>query len=968
MPMNKALSEQQQIREPLRESDDVSRLILQSMGEGVVGVDVDGKVTFVNPAASQMLGFDSRELIGHDLHEKIHHSQAPGSAYPKGECPIHLACAGGTEHHVADDVLWRKDGSSLRVEYSATPLKEGGNLVGAVMVFRDTSGRRVAAEATPRAHQQLQAFFEVLGVGAVLFGQDGTILRANKISENILGVSADEHVQRGLSSEHWQVFRPDGSVMPVEEYPASRVLAGEAFVRGVELVVARPQGDRVTIALSAAAIPAEAGGGAALVFDDVTDSRKLSQELALLNQLVFGALASADVGAWWIDFSEDDTYHALDTTAKLIGIDPTTSPDRSYKISQWLDVLLQTKDLSEEFAVLIDHTLEQFEGTISGKYEAYRSTYPLICPDRVRWLVARADVPERDQQGRALSMIGTLIDITDQKEMEAEIVKAKEQAEEATRAKSDFLANMSHEIRTPMNGIMGMTELALGTELSKEQREFLTTIESSSESLLSLINDILDFSKIEAKKLELDPVDFELRERIGETLSTLAVRAHDKGLELAFDVDPEVPESLIGDVLRIRQVLVNLLGNAIKFTEQGEIVLRIELVRQVEQTVTLRFAVEDTGVGLPAEKLESVFQPFEQADVSTTRKYGGTGLGLAICVRLVELMGGEMNVESELGRGTTFSFTAELRIGEHTPSKHAATPLKQLRGLRVLVIDDNETNRRILAKMLENWRIESVVVDSAAKGLKALRASLKDQPIDLVLSDVHMPEMDGFLFAQQVKDDPALENTPIILLTSANRSGDSVRCRQLGIAAHLIKPARQSFLLNAIATSIGTDDGVEKTSQRSVVDEQNHPASQAFRLLLAEDNEVNQKFAVRSLTKAGHTVILANNGQEAVDLWAAEPFHAVLMDIQMPVLDGYDATEEIRRRETAAGHHTPIIAMTAHAMKGDKEKCLAAGMDGYVTKPIKSKVMLAEIARVLAVFPPQGDSGSRQETIDGRRV
>jgi two-component system sensor histidine kinase/response regulator len=388
----------------------------------------------------------------------------------------------------------------------------------------------------------------------------------------------------------------------------------------------------------------------------------------------------------------------------------------------------------------------------------------------------------------------------------------------------------------------------------------------------------------------------------------------------------------------------------------------------VEQRVTLRFVVKDTGIGLPPEKMETIFQPFEQADVSTTRKYGGTGLGLAICVRLAELMGGEMKVESRLGQGTTFSFTADLRIGEHTTSKHVSTPPKQLRGLRVLVIDDNDTNRRILARMLENWGMNSVVVDSAAKGLQALQSSLDDQPIGLVLSDVNMPETDGFMLAQQVKDDQALQNTPIILLTSANRSGDSARCRQLGIAAHLIKPVRQSFLFDAIATSVGVGDAEEKTSDDGAVAQQRDLAHQEFQLLLAEDNATNQKFAVRSLTKAGHTVIVANNGQEAVELWAADSFDAVLMDIQMPVMDGYDATAEIRRRESSSQRHTPIIAMTAHAMKGDKEKCLAAGMDGYVTKPIKTKLMLAELARVLEEFPQPSDSGLRQEPIDDRRV
>ncbi len=577
--------------------------------------------------------------------------------------------------------------------------------------------------------------------------------------------------------------------------------------------------------------------------------------------------------------------------------------------------------------------------------------------------------PLFDAEGKVYALGGISTDISELKRQGEALQQARHDADEANRAKSDFLANMSHEIRTPMNGIMGMTELALGTELNKEQREFLVTIESSAESLLSLINDILDFSKIEAKKLELDPTEFELRERIGETLSTLAARVHDKGLELAFEIDHDVPELLMGDVHRIRQILINLLGNAIKFTEQGEILLRINLVRQTEQTVMLRFAVSDTGIGLAAEKLQTIFQPFEQADVSTTRKYGGTGLGLAICVRLVELMEGEMSVESELGSGTTFSFTAELGFGSQSSKKPSAVPIAQLQGLHVLVVDDNQTNRRILTVMLENWGMRPVAVDSAAKGLEVLQSSHRGDPIGLVLSDVNMPEMDGFSFASEIVSQTQWRNTPIILLTSANRSGDGARCREIGISAHLIKPARQSLLFDAIATSVGAGDTIDAKANKegaaeNITQAASDQATSGLQLLLAEDNEINQKFAVRALSKAGHTVKVVPNGRDAVDAWEADSFDAILMDIQMPVMDGYLATAEIRRREASSPRHTPIIAMTAHAMKGDKEKCLDAGMDGYVTKPIKSKLMLAEISRVLREVRLDEDSDSPQESPD----
>jgi PAS domain S-box-containing protein len=553
--------------------------------------------------------------------------------------------------------------------------------------------------------------------------------------------------------------------------------------------------------------------------------------------------------------------------------------------------------------------------------------------------------PLQTEEGVLVS--SSIRDISERRQAEAELVRARRAAEAANQAKSDFLANMSHEIRTPMNGIMGMTELALDTELTGEQREFLETIDSSAKSLLSLINDILDFSKIEANKLELDPVDFELRERIGETLSTLAVRTHAKNLELAVDVASEVPERLVGDINRIRQVLINLLGNAIKFTDQGEIVLRIDLVRQREQQVTLRFAVTDTGIGLPEEKLETIFQPFEQADASTTRKYGGTGLGLAICVRLVELMGGKMKVDSVLGRGTTFSFTAELELGSGLSSERLSTPPRELRGMRVLIVDDNATNRRILMKMLENWGMQPEAVDSAAEALQTLHATTPDRPFGLVVSDVIMPETDGFMLAEQIKSDLLLKDIPIILLTSANRSGDGARCRELGIAAHLIKPARQSLLFDSIASSVGSMGVEPRSSRRGPTEPALASGPAALHLLLAEDNAINQKFAVRALSKVGHTVTVANNGQEAVDAWSEGTFDAILMDIQMPIMDGNLATAEIRKREASSGRRIPIIAMTAHAMKGDREMCLAAGMDGYVTKPIKTKLMLAEIARVL---------------------
>lgn len=912
--------------EELRRSQREKEAVLNGLtGIHIKYLDPDLRVRWANDAELQRSGITAEQALGRHCHALIH-----GLTEPCRQCTALAVVRSGQPAEMEQDT---PDGRRFLVR-SCPDLDEAGHVLGVVHATIDISRLKMVEDALRDSERNLRRVFDASPVPLIIAQVPaGTILNANQAALELLDISSEEAI--GAQCDD---LADDPELYRV----IIDILEQGGFLRDIEFPIRRRSGETRWTILSAFSIGYGNDSAVVAGLQDITERKRWEEALRQSEENFRQLVQSSPVPTVSTRMEDGIVTGVNQAFVDMMGISEEEAVGRAAADYQVMP--LDREAIKEAMAQR--GAADGIEMELIGR--GGESIWVLAA---IRHLVMDG----------VDTLVTGLADITQTRKASLQLERAKEAAEAASLAKSEFLANMSHEIRTPLNGIIGMTELVLGTELSAEQLDYLQSIKASGDALLQVINDILDFSKIEAGKLELDPLPFSLRDSLNSGIRALALRAQQKNLQLAYRIDPDVPDGLVGDWGRLRQVIMNLLSNAVKFTDQGEVVLTVAVECRHEQSVDLHFQVRDTGIGVPRDKLSRVFEAFVQADGSTTRTHGGTGLGLAISAQLAEMLGGRIWAESAVGKGSVFHFTARFGLQEPERRQPVATA-PELRGLRVLVAEDSATNRRAVSEMLADWGMTVICANDGPGALNELRAAREAQePIDLAILDAEMPDMNGLRTAAEIRALPDIAQTPILLLATDCRLSDSPRLRALEIGACVLKPAAQHQLRAAVLQALGRDPADPSRHPGGAQSRPQSPA-RALRILLAEDNPVNQKLTVRALQKAGHHVTVAADGARALSALEHADFDLILMDVQMPVLDGLAATEAIRRREQGSGRRTPIVAMTAHAMKGDKERCLAAGMDGYIAKPIH----LAELYRVIGATsearepqiqrPQQGES------------
>ncbi len=917
----------------LHEAEERSRLILGSVDEGICGLGPDGVMTFINPAGARMLGFDPDELVGTMMHAKVHHTYPDGRAFPRECCAMFLASQDGQPRTVDNEVLWRKDGTSFPVEYATTPVVKDGVVVGTVVSFRDITERKAAADALAAERERLQSILDKSPI-SIAITTNGVIRFANPIVNEKFGFHVGDKA-------------PDVYVHQEERDALLDILKRDGIVQNREVQLWGIDKTPLDMLVTYLPIPYQGEMGVLAWLMDITDRKQMEAEIRHSNMMSDAALELTKSGYWNVPLDGSNVFIISDRATKVFGNIPRED-GRYHPTDDWaVNLIAADKEIAET-------TFSHFADACDGRVPFYDATYPYRRPvdGKIVWIHALGHVI-RDARGKPTNMYGVSQDITETKLAEIDVLHAKEIAEAASQAKADFLANMSHEIRTPMNAIIGMSHLALKTELNPRQKDYVRKIQQSGSHLLGIINDILDFSKIEAGKLSVEKTAVHLDTVLDNVANLISEKTTAKGLELIFDVPGDVPNDMVGDPLRLGQILINYANNAVKFTEKGEIVVAIRLVEDQGDAVTLRFEVRDTGIGLTEEQMGRLFQSFQQADSSTTRKYGGTGLGLAISKKLAELMDGRVGVESEPGKGSTFWFTA--RLGKGKP-RRALVPKPDLRGRHMLVVDDNENARAVLVDMLTSMSFRVDAVDSGKAAVAQVREVANAKPFEVVFLDWQMPGMDGIETAQAILG-LGLKTPPHLIMVTAHGREEIIKAAETaGIEDVLIKPVNPSIMFDAVMRALGAtlEDEPDDFPEAAKVTDAALASLKGLRVLLVEDNDFNQQVATELLADGGVVVEIAENGAIAVDKIRTGSYDVVLMDMQMPVMDGVAATLEIRK----LGHaDLPIIAMTANAMQADRDKCAEAGMNGYLTKPIDPDEMFAALLKWRRAPAPRDDDG-----------